>query len=72
MEHGCLVQYPDGRQDSGRACHVYSLRMADVKMSESDTQLSSVDALGVKGRELRCRRLAPELSEIDTRSEKET
>ena len=43
VEHGFLVQEPDARQDSGRASHVYSLRRAPVKVSESDISASRID-----------------------------
>ena len=100
VERGFLVQEPDGRQDSGRASHVYSLRRApaevsepdgrvsesdsrlsesdsrlsesDSRLSESDSSISRVEPLGVKARQSGYQTLTPRLSEIDTRSEKET
>ena len=86
VERGFLIQEPDGRHDNGRASHVYSLRMApaegsesdsrvsesDSSVSQSDSSVSEVDSLGVRVRQSGCQSLTPRLSEIDTRSEKET
>jgi len=69
IEHGFLIQQSDER-DAGRQSHCYALNMSD-RVSKVD-RVSEVDTLGVKVCYPGCQSLIPRVSEVDTRTEKDT